>query len=171
LLQFGAFLWKGLLIRGESVLPILLRLGAFLNRLAKEIDCILGKIELVHRGPAKRFLSGLQFLFAQRVAMRLKGVLLLGAAVTNVGMRKNQRWTIRLRPRFLDCLRHVLGIVAVLDVARMPAIRFETLSDVLCKTQTRSPRERDMILVVKKNQFAKLQMAGQRCRLLADAFH
>jgi hypothetical protein len=66
---------------------------------------------------------------------------------------------------------HLLGVVSVRHVPRVPAIGFKTAADILGEIDFGSSGERDVILIVEIDQLAQLQMPGQRCGLLADAFH
>ena len=52
--------------------------------------------------------------------------------------------------RFVD----LFGIVAFVDVAGVPTVGFEALADIFGEAEAGSAGERDVILIVKKNQLA-----------------
>src|SRR5579883_2591005 len=103
--------------------------------------------------------------------MSFEGVLLFRAAVADVRAHQDQRRLEVLVARLFDRLGNFFSIVAALYVSRVPAIGLEALGDVLSERQVHSAGQRNMVLVVEKDQLAELQMAGERSGFLADAFH
>ena len=73
--------------------------------------------------------------------------------------------------RFLDCFSDVFGVVSVRHGASMPAVSFEPLTDILGEIDLGGARQRDVILVVKINEFAQLEVSRQRRGFLRDALH
>ena len=63
-----------------------------------------------------------------------------------------------------------LGIVAV-DAARLPAGGFEPLHLIDRVGERQRPVDGDAVVVEQHDQLVQLEMAGERDRLLADAFH
>ena len=90
-LEFGSFGGICLAIFLEALFPLLLRACAFGKRFAEMVDGLLRQEKLLHRRPAEGLLRRLQFLFAQRIAMRRKVVLLLRAAVADMSVNQDQR--------------------------------------------------------------------------------
>ena len=79
--------------------------------------------------------------------MRVPRVLLVRAAVPDMGARDDERRSILNSP--CDSKRRIHGrrIVAV-DMLHVPAIGFEARADVLCKREVRRRGERDQVRVV-----------------------
>src|ERR1700722_2911264 len=91
LLELSRFFWKFLAIGVECAAPLVFELLPFRDRLAKIIDGVLRKIELVHGGPTQRLLRRGEFFFTQRAAVRREVVLLMRAAVADMRADQNQR--------------------------------------------------------------------------------
>ena len=108
----------------------------------------------------------MQFVFAERAAVRGEVVLLLRAAIADVRAHQDQRGPA-LGLRLLDGVRDVVGVVAIRHRARVPAICLETLGDVFGEIELGGAGERNVVLIVEVNQLAQLQVAGQRRRFLA----
>src|SRR6185312_2940342 len=147
------------LVRFETRFPFLLFVVAFFQLLTEVFDSFFGKIKLLFGRPAERFLRREQFVFTERAAVRGEVVVLLRAAETDVGADQNQRGLFRLRLRFIDGLADRGGVVAVRNMDGLPAESFEALADIFRKTKIGAAGERDAVLVVEKDQLAKLQMS------------
>src|SRR6185369_17889283 len=57
------------------------------------------------------------------------------------------------------------------DMFNVPAVAFEALAYIFGEGHVRQAVQRDVVLVVDPAKIGKLQMAGQRRGLAADAFH
>ena len=68
-------------------------------------------------------------------------------------------------------LVHRRQVVAVVYLLHMPTVRGEPRADVLGERHRRRSGKRDGVLVVKGDQLAEPQVAGERARLGLDAFH
>ncbi|CRF28908.1 Uncharacterised protein [Mycobacterium tuberculosis] len=64
-----------------------------------------------------------------------------------------------------------LQIVAVLYAKHLPAVALKALGHILGEGQIELAIQRDIVRIVKYDQFAKLQMTGKRCGLRRDPFH
>src|SRR5690606_8973168 len=53
----------------------------------------------------------------------------------------------------------------------MPAVRFETLRRVVGEPALHFAVDRNTVVVVKRNQFAELEGAGERTRFVRDTLH
>ena len=62
-------------------------------------------------------------------------------------------------------------VVAVGHALHVPVVSREALQRVLCITQAGRPIQRNLVVVVKKNQLAQSQRSGQRSSLVRDSFH
>src|SRR5581483_9956658 len=132
---------------------------------------VVREIELIHAAPAEGLFGGLQFLFAERIPVRLERILLFGAAIADVSANQNKRRPVQFAASPANGLLNRFRIVAALHVLGMPAVCFKAFAHVLGETEIGAPSERDVILVVEEDQLAELQMAGKGGRFLADAFH
>ena len=90
LLELGGFLWKILAIVGKRAAPLVFDFLPFRDSLPEVIDCVLGKIKLVHSGPTQRLLGGRELFFTQGTAVRGEIILLVRAAVANMSANQNQ---------------------------------------------------------------------------------
>ena len=170
-LEFGAFFRICGLVGVQLPLPLLLCLSAFADGFTEKIEGIRGQEKLLGGGPVEGLLCGQQFVLAQRIAMRREIVLLLRAAVADMRVNQDQGRLVGFRLRLHDGRRDVLHVIALQHYAGVPAIAFETLLHVFGEAKVRAARERDAVLVVKRDELTQLQMSGKRCRFLGDAFH
>ncbi len=84
---------------------------------------------------------------------------------------ENQRRTHRFGAGSAQRLVDRNEVVAVVHRLRVPAVCFEASSAILGEGDAGAGRKRDAIVVVQIDQFAELQMAGQRGGLRRDALH
>jgi hypothetical protein len=84
---------------------------------------------------------------------------------------EDQRGTFHLGLRRTQRAVNRFEIVSILNRLRVPAIRFETPDTVFRKGDMGRSRKRDMIVVIKADQFAELQMTSERGGLGRYSFH
>ena len=101
--------------------------------------------------------------------MRRRGVGLGRRAEADDGPAGDQRGPV-VGLRLADGVGDRVGVVAV-DALGVPAAGVEALELVLMARQLGRAVDRDVIVVPEDDQLAELQMAGERDRFLADAFH
>jgi hypothetical protein len=61
-------------------------------------------------------------------------------------------------------------VVAVGETLRLPALGLEASRAVFGEGEVSRSGERHVVLIVEVDEFAELQMAGERCGLRRDAF-
>src|SRR5687767_4436022 len=113
----------------RSTLPRGFEPGAAVARRAKDPERIPGYMERRILGPAQRTFGRTHLVGAERLAVRLKRVLLLRAAVADMSAGDDQRRAIldgaRRGQRAVDG-RHILAV----DTLHMPAARLEASADI-----------------------------------------
>ena len=102
--------------------------------------------------------------------MRRRRALLLWRAVTDHRAAGDQRRAVRGGARILDGESDGLGVMPV-DGRRMPAGSAEALDLVVGHREIRRAVDRDLIVVEQHDEPSKLEMPGERDRLLADPLH
>ena len=131
----------------------------------------LGDEELRVLGPAITALRELDFLFAQRLAVRRARILLVGRTVGDVAIDDHERGSIgRLFERLEGPLQH-LEIVGVAHPCDVPAVADEAGGDVVAVGQRRVALDGDVVVVVDPAQVRELEVPGQRGGLAGDPFH
>ena len=82
-----------------------------------------------------------------------------------------ERRPLGLRLRVRDRLAQQIEVVRVVDVLHVPALRLEPLRPVLGERDRRRAVDRDVVVVVEVDELAEPERAGDRRRLVRDAFH
>ena len=103
--------------------------------------------------------------------MRFKGILLVRRAITYMCAHENQRRMFRLGLRHPDRVVNRFKIISIFNHLGMPARRFEASGTIFCECDVGRSRKRDVVVVIKANQFAEIQMTGERGGLIRYAFH
>ena len=128
-----------------------------------------GHVELAVLRPSVGALGESHLLLAQRRAVRLPGVLLVGAAGRDVRPHDDQGGPVldldRGPRRLLDPVQ--LEILA--EVLHVPAVGLEAGADVLGERGARVALDRDVVVVVERDQPPEPEVAGQRARLRGHA--
>ncbi|MNW50919.1 hypothetical protein D3C74_283840 [compost metagenome] len=134
----------------------------------------LRNIEIFFIYPFVILFGQLRFFSAQRGAVgtaMAAFALLVRASVTDHCLHFDQRWTFSVAFRFFERRFDGRQIVAVFHTQRLPAVSFETLTHVLREAEIQLAVQRDVVGVIEENQFAKLQVTGERCRFTGHALH
>ena len=148
-----------LAVGGQAGLPFLFVLFAAIYGFTEEFQYVAGYEEPGLQRPAKVLLGAIQFLDARRFAVRLLGAGALRQAVTDYGAHADQR-----RPRVNlgspDSSIDAFDVVAIGHVLDVPAVCFEASAHVLCESQIGAAIDGNVVVVVKKNNLAQLQVTG-----------
>src|SRR5579863_611604 len=158
-------------IAGEVAAPALLKLPAARNRSPKLRERLFRNVERGLDRPTIELLGELDLLDAERLAMGLRSILAIRAAVTDMAVHPDERRPILLGDRIGEGARKRVEIVGVLDRLRMPAVGVEAPDDVLGKSHVGVTVDRDVVIVVEVDEVAETEMSGERARLARDAFH
>ena len=163
---------KALAVVGEHRFPVAPRLPAALaDALGKVLHHSVGHEELGILRPVIGALDELDLVFAQRLAMGGGRVDLVRRAVADMAVENDQRRPVfRLaedRERVLDPLQ----IIGIADAQHVPMVSEEAGRDILGEGDAGLAFDGDVIVVVDPAQIVEGEMAGQRRRLRADAFH
>ena len=155
--------------RVHALLPFGLLVLAALDHRAEVLERLVRDEEGLLARPAVLLLGQLDLVLAQRRAVRARRVLLVGRAERDVGANDDQRRPVLdllgLRDRVLE--RVELDVLA--EVLDMPAVGLVALAGVLGQRERRVAFDRDVVLVVERDQPAEAEMAGQRAGLGGDA--
>ena len=93
--------------------------------------------------------------------MRLGGIVLVGTAIADVRANDDQRRLRCLGLRRIDGAIECGEIVDVCHVLHVPAIRFESGTGVVAERERGVALDRDVIVVVKADQFPELRVSGE----------
>ena len=126
---------------------------------------------LVRLWPAECHFRRHNLVSAEWLAVRGTGVLLLGAAVTDVCPRNDHRRAHVVCLRLGDHLVNRVQIVHVGDVEYLPAVPLESLRRIVGEGEIGASVDGDPVVVVEADQLSELEMAGERAGLVRDAFH
>ena len=153
-----------------TALPRRLQFFAQLHGRAKLAARILRHIKVAIVGPSEGSLRQAHFFDAERFAVRVPGVLLVGAPVSDVRTRHDERRSILDEPSRRQRHIHGRGILSV-DSLHMPPVSLEAAADVFGEREVGCGGKRDQIRVVQDDQATEAKGAGERCRFRRDAFH
>ena len=137
------------------------------DRLAEPVARRIGDVEALVRIPAVGLLGQADLVGPERRAVRLLAVLLVRAAVADVGPDRDEARAI-VGQGGLDRRLDGDEVVAVPDPLGVPAVGIEALRDVLRERHRRRPVELDAVVVVEDDELAETQVAGQAGRLGGD---
>ena len=98
--------------------------------------------------------------------MRRGSALLVRCAVTDHGLAADQRRPLRFRGRPVDGGGNGGRIVAVHVAYYLPAVTLETRRRVVREPAADVAIDRDVVVVVERDQLAELQCARQRTRFV-----
>ena len=103
--------------------------------------------------------------------MGRRRVVLVGTAVTDVGVDIDERRTALFRPCRLDGRGEIGDIVAVLDPLDVPAIRGEACRAILGEGQIGAATEGDEVVGIEGHELAQPQVACQGSGFRGDPLH
>ncbi len=104
--------------------------------------------------------------------MRIRRILLVGRAITDVGPNDDQRRPRRFVTGRVDGVGQGRQIVTpVANILDVPAITAKPLPHVIRIRQGGIPFDTDMVIIIDKDQLAQPQMPGQRGGFVRRALH
>src|SRR6266567_3907775 len=118
--------------------------------------------------PAIELFHQLDFIFAQSLAMRGVGVLLMRRAISDMAIDDDESWPIIRGKKFIECIRQRIEIVRVSDVSYVPAVSAEAHGDIFTERPIGGTVKRDLVGVVNPTEVRKLEMSCERRSLAAD---
>ena len=172
LIDLGGEVREALAVVGKQRFPVAPRLAAALaDAVGEVLHDSVGHQELGILRPVIGALDELHLVFAQGLAMGRGGIDLVRRAIADVAVENDQRrpafGLAEDRERILDALE----IVGIADPQHIPMIGEEARGDVLGEGDAGLAFDGDVIVVVDPAQIVEGEMAGERGRLRADAFH
>ena len=126
--------------------------------------------ELV-RVEAEELFGTAHLIGAQRLAVRLRRVVLTGRSVTDMAVYDDDRRCIVGGKELIQGAGELAEIVRVRDPDDIPAIRFETLGDVLGEGNVGVAVNGHVVVVEDPAQVGQFEMPGQGRSFVADALH
>jgi hypothetical protein len=130
-------------------------------RAERVVDAV-GHIEVLVGIPAHDLLGQPDLVFAERRAVCLGRVLLVGRWVPDDRLDADQARALVLLLAGLDCRLQRDDVVGVVDGAHVPAIGLEALAGVLgLEAQLSRAVERDVVVVVEVDEPAEAQVSRQ----------
>ena len=157
-------------VRLKGLAPPGLCLRAVLDRLPEHRQHLIRDEKVRVGRPAQRRLRQAHLLLPQRRTVGAGCILLVGAAVADVGVADDERGALRLRLRGADGRLDSLQIVPV-HFLHVPAVGAETGRDVLGEGNVGRALDGDVVVVVEVDEFAQTQVAGQGGGLVAHPLH
>ena len=139
-------------------------------RWVRERADLVGDQERGRLGPAERALGAEHLFGSQRLAVRVRRVLLVRRAVADVAPADDERGPRGLGDRLLQRLRHLV-VVERVGAQHLPAVGLEALRRVVAERDAGRPVDGDVVVVVHHHQVAELEMARERRGLVRDALH
>src|SRR5690606_15762724 len=121
---------------------------------------LFGYVEAWLCGPAELLTGGGQGFFAQWLSMG-GGLVLLGAAIADLGFHHDERRALCLSLSSYDCLRDSLDIVAVLDALYVPVVGAETGFHVFGERQVGATLDGYAVVVIQIDKLAQFLRSGQ----------
>ena len=149
-------------IRGKLRLPGAFGFRAVFHAFAEMRQRLFRHEKRLLRRPAQRLFRQLDLLRAERRAVRFVRILLIRAAVRDVGFRANQRRARCFVLRRFNRRRDDLRVFAMLDAPHVPAVGFKTPRHIFSERQARAAVNRDAVVVVQADELAEFQMPGER---------
>ena len=119
---------------------------------------LLGNKEGRFHRPSQRLFGQADLFHTQRLPVGRRGVLLVGAAIANVGANLNQGWPARLFPGSLQRGGDGVDVVALFDLLDVPAECGETGHAVFGKGQLRITFDRDVVIGIEDDEFSQPQV-------------
>ena len=83
----------------------------------------------------------------------------------------DERWAVGFALGSFQCSVKRRQVGPVLDVLHVPVVRLEPRLDILREREVGTAVDRYFVVVVEKDELAETEVPGERCRLVADAFH
>ena len=153
----------------KARLPRRLLRGAFLQAAAEVLERLGRNVERLLARPPIGLLGELDLLLAERRAVRGRGVLLVRAAIADVGADDDQRRPVLDRDRLAQRAFERVERDLLLEVLHVPAVRLEPPARVLGEGDRGVALDRDVVAVVEGDQAAEPEMARERGRLVRDS--
>ena len=153
----------------EQALPFRLRRRTTLTRIPAGFDV---RRDFKRRMRPANVLAGRRdFVIAQRCAVCRLGALLVGAAETDQRLALDQGRALGVFAGALQGQLDLFRVVPVDIADHLPAIGFEATTGVVGKPARHFTVDGNVVVIVKHDELAQPQRAGQRAGLVADAFH
>src|SRR5260370_36458241 len=132
----------------EPAIPVGLEFRSALDALPESAERLVGYVKGGLERPSVELLRELDFVGAERLAMRLRIVMPIRAAVADMATNTNQRRPARLGASVFDCACECGEVVGVLHRLSMPSVGFEPFSYVFGENDLGVAVDRELIVAV-----------------------
>ena len=122
-------------------------------------------------GPAVASLAETALLLAERLAVRLGGVLLVRRAVADVAVHDEKCGSARRLPEHVQRVLDAVDVIGVTDAQNIPPVPEEPGRDVFREREPRVPLDGDVVVVVEPAEVVEAEVPCQRRRLRRHALH
>src|ERR1051326_5016586 len=165
-------IWKALPVRVEALIPSAAQGGATAHECRMKVlrHAVWDQKFRIFR-PAITPLRQSDFVFAQRLAMRGRRVLLVWRAVSDVTIDDDQERLCFRRLEGFDGARESLTIIGIAYMLDTPAIRRKSARNIFAECELGTSLDADVVIVVNPTEIAELEMAGQRRGFACNTFH
>ncbi|GAB1459121.1 hypothetical protein MASR2M50_08950 [Thauera sp.] len=168
-LELGGELGVGGAVGGEGGVPLRLERGTLGAGVPGGVD--VGRDVEGRVVPADVGACGLDLGGAERGAMHVVAVLLVGRAGADDGLAADQRGLGGVGLGLLDGGLDGDRVVALHVADHLPAVGFEALGRVVGEPALDMAVDGDVVVVVEGDELAQAPGAGERAGLVRDAFH
>src|SRR5438067_2130310 len=155
----------------ESLLPGLVILLQLLDAASPEGADVVGHEEGRLERPAQVLLRAPDLVLPERRAVGLVGIRLGGRAVSEHGAHRDDARPVLHRPGGGNGAIDGFDVVAVLDAQGVPAIGGVAPEPILGEGDLGVAGERNVVVVIQKDEVAEAEMAGERGGFAGDALH
>src|SRR5260370_38132072 len=126
----------------ELAVPVGLEFRPALDALPESAERLVGYVEGGLERPSVELLRELDFVGAERLAVRLRIVVPIRAAVADMAANTNQRRPARLGASVFDCACEGVEVVGVLNRLGMPSVGLEPFGYIFGESRLRVAGER-----------------------------
>ena len=161
-----------LAILSKQLVPLSLSSLTLLRQLLIMIIDSLRNVEgLLRLRPAQVLLESLDVFFPQRLTMCTGFALLSRAAITDLGLDRDEGRMLLISLGCFDCLADCFQIIAIFDRDRLETECSHTGLDILGKSDIRAALDRNLVRIIEHDKLGQAKRASQREGFRRNTFH
>src|ERR1700751_3179459 len=156
--QFGIFNR----VRGEHISPLAARFRTARTDARHEmLPNSTRHQKLCARGPPVAAFGKTDLIVAERLAMSLRGILLVRRTVTDVAVEDDEGWGVRCSLEDLQSDLNSVDVIGITDPQNVPAVTLEPGSNVLSESNPRISLDCNVVVIVDPAEVAQTKMARE----------